>query len=700
MKFEHLFSPMQVGKVTYRNRIVSAPMAFGLIVQNPDARDFTYRKLEASAKGGNGCVIVGETDVNFTDAVRIPGFRPFDFTKPEEDPETFDAVGEYARRIKRHGAVALAELVHCGKEKVPFGPGQEAIGPIETTNLAGVRVRPMNEDDMARIARDFAVSATYMQKAGFDGVLIHGGHGFLFTQFLSPLMNTRTDSYGGSLENRARFPLQILKAVREAVGPDFLVELRIDGTDHQPGGITPEETGAFVAMAEPYITSVHVTCGIYEASVKSGTESSMFHPHGLNIDNAAIIKTYTKLPVGAVGGINSPELCEQAIAEGKIDFAILGRQMLADPEFANKARSGHEDQIRRCLRCYKCFPGSPEEGYDDLPFTSEELALYVGHCTINPLAHLPFDPDTLAPASKQETVLIVGGGAAGMQAAITACDRGQKVILAEQGPCLGGLLRFTDVDTDKPDLMNFKNLLVREVERRDIDVRLNTVITPENITSFGADGVIFATGSLPSSPGARHRARPQGHGHVRRQCQARPQDCYGGRRPGGLRGRPLPPEDRPRGHRGGAAGPAGQRVLRHVPGGPDLGDGEMRHGHAAQDPLPGDHPHRREGGKRRRRPDPGGRHRTLCPGHEERGHRPPEGRRRGRRTQDLGHRRRHPARQGGSGHPQRLSGRHRGGPLSPPPRNKSTPPAKPEGFCLSEKRQEPLFRGRCAQDEP
>ena len=216
MKFEHLFSPMQVGSKTYRNRIVSAPMAFGLIVQNPEARDFTYRKLEASAKGGNGCVIVGETDVNFVDAVRIPGFRPFDFAKPEEDMETFQAVGEYARRIKRHGAVALAELVHCGKEKVPFGPNEEAIGPIETTNLAGVKVRAMNEDDMARIAKDFAVAATYMQKAGFDGVLVHGGHGFIFTQFLSPLMNTRTDNYGGSLENRARFPLQILKAIREA----------------------------------------------------------------------------------------------------------------------------------------------------------------------------------------------------------------------------------------------------------------------------------------------------------------------------------------------------------------------------------------------------------------------------------------------------------------------------------------------------
>ena len=151
-------------------------------------------------------------------------------------------------------------------------------------------------------------------------------------------MNTRTDSYGGSLENRARFPLQILKAVREAVGPDFLVELRIDGTDHQPGGITPEETGAFVAMAEPYITSVHVTCGIYEASVKSGTESSMFHPHGLNIDNAAIIKKYTKLPVGAVGRHQLPPSCASRPLPRQDRLRILGRQMLADPRVCQQGQ--------------------------------------------------------------------------------------------------------------------------------------------------------------------------------------------------------------------------------------------------------------------------------------------------------------------------------------------------------------------------
>ncbi len=376
----------------------------------------------------------------------------------------------------------------------------------------------MNEDDMARIARDFAVSATYMQKAGFDGVLIHGGHGFLFTQFLSPLMNTRTDSYGGSLENRARFPLQILKAVREAVGPDFLVELRIDGTDHQPGGITPEETGAFVAMAEPYITSVHVTCGIYEASVKSGTESSMFHPHGLNIDNAAIIKKYTKLPVGR-GRHQLPELCEQAIAEGKIDFAILGRQMLADPEFANKAKRGHEDQIRRCLRCYKCFPGSPRRAMTTCPSPARSWP--------STWATAPSTPGPPALRSRHSGPRLQAGDRAhcgrrrsrhaGRHHRLRPGPEGHP---GRAGPRLGGLLRFTDVDTDKPDLMNFKNLLVREVERRDIDVRLNTVITPENITSFGADGVIFATGSLPSCPpvpgiGHAHKAMDMYDGNVK-----------------------------------------------------------------------------------------------------------------------------------------------------------------------------------------
>jgi hypothetical protein len=249
-------------------------------------------------------------------------------------------------------------------------------------------------------------------------------------------------------------------------------------------------------MVEDLINSVHVTCGIYDQSVKSGTESSMYHPHGLNAEDAAVVKSYTKLPVGVVGGINSPEFCEEILEKGMVDFVVLGRQMLADPEFVNKCREGRADEIRRCLRCFKCFTGSPEEGYDDLPYTSEELALYVGHCTINPLAHLPFDPDTLPAPEKAKKVLIVGCGPAGMQAAITACDRGHAVTIVEKSDKLGGLLWFTDVDVDKPDLRNFKNLLIRQVQKRNIKLMLNTEATPEFIRSFGADMVILATGSF------------------------------------------------------------------------------------------------------------------------------------------------------------------------------------------------------------
>lgn len=497
MAFTHLLSPMKVGNKVYKNRIVSAPMAFSLVAQNPMAAEVSYRKLEGPAKGGNACVILGETDVNFRDAVRIPGFKPFDFAKPEEDMATFKAVKTYADRIKKHDCIALAELVHCGKEKVPFNDQQEAIGPVDCVNSAGVPVRAMTKDDMDRIANDFAVAAVYMQKAGFDGILVHGGHGFIFTQYLSPLMNTRTDEYGGSLENRAKFPIQICKAIREAVGPDFLFELRIDGTDHQPGGITPEETGEFIRMVEQYITSVHVTCGIYEESVKSGTESSMFHEHGLNIGPASIIKKYTSLPVGAVGGINSPEQAEEAIAAGKIDMVSMGRQFFADPAFPNKAKEGHADEIRRCLRCGRCYPGPSGEHETEI-WTVKFPPL--DSCTINPYdvwpaSHHKVLPDRMPKPEASRKVLVVGGGCGGLQTAITAADRGHQVILCEKSGVLGGLINFTDHTDHKVDIRNFKDLLIRDVEKRPIEVRLNCEVTPELIKEIAPEAVVLAVGS-------------------------------------------------------------------------------------------------------------------------------------------------------------------------------------------------------------
>lgn len=495
-RFEKLFEPLEIRGYTLKNRLESAPMAFGLTALNPKIAPKSYRKLESSARGGNAVVCLGEVDVNFKDAVRIP-LPEVDFK--EKDSYAMNCVTEYAKRIHKQGAIALAELVHPGAEKVPFDETQEAIGPNDEIRN-GVKVRAMTEDDMKRICEDFKTAAIFMMNAGFDGIIVHGGHGFLLTQFLSPLYNKRTDEYNGSIENRAKFPMMILKAVREAIGEDKILELRLSGDDGQEGGITPDETGQFCHMLEDFVDMIQISVGLYYDPVHTHQSSSMFIEHGCNAWASAIIKKYTTIPVGVIGGINSPELAEEILAQGKADYIVLGRQSIADPFFAQKSLEGKEDTIRRCLRCYKCFPGSPEEGYKDLPFNTEQLAVRVGECAINPLANLQFDPFELGEAQEIKNILIVGGGVAGLQAAITAHDRGHKVTLVEKLNKLGGLLFFTDVDADKTDLMNFKNLMVNEVNKRNIVVKLNTEATSEMIKDSKVDTVIIAVGSTPITP--------------------------------------------------------------------------------------------------------------------------------------------------------------------------------------------------------
>jgi flavanone/flavanol-cleaving reductase len=497
-QYKHLFEPLKINRFNYRNRIVAAPMLFGLMFQRKEGAAAQYRKIEERARGGAAAVEIGETSINSTDAERMPMFTPVDYTR-YSGPD-FDGFKKYADLIKKHGAVALIEIFHAGGEKDPL-PGQpNPRGPTGYVRKDGVTVDEMNAGMMDKACEDFATAAAFMQKAGFDGILVHAGHGWLFSQFLSPLFNKRLDKYGGNLENRARFPIEILQRIRTRVGPDFIIETRISGRDGVPGGIEAEEVGRFCHMLEGVIDSVHISAGLYNNPVVTNQFSSMFAEHGCNTALSAIVKKYTSLPVGVVGGINSPELAEKIISDNKADFVVLARQMIADPDFPNKAQSRRETEIRKCLRCFTCFPGSPEAGYDTAPEDGTPLMTKVGSCSINPKADLPVAVDDMPKPAGSRNVLIVGGGIAGMQAAITAVDRGHKVTLVEKSDKLGGILKFTKADVNKNDLWNFLNALVHEIQIRKVNVKLNTEVNPDFVRKMKPEALILALGSSPLTP--------------------------------------------------------------------------------------------------------------------------------------------------------------------------------------------------------
>lgn len=489
-KFKNLFSPMQVGVHTYKNRIIASPIYCGTFINIPGLDFILEHAMIARAAGGCAQVTLGETPVDFAGASREP-FPPIDYGN-FNDP-TMAKMKNLVSRIKSYGAKSLIELSHCG-ESVERIPGVEyGIGPMGYVRPDGMEIYAMDEAKMQEVIEHFIIASKFMKEAGMDGVMIHAGHGWLLHQFLSSRTNQRTDGYGGSLENRARFPLSLIKAVREAMGKEFIIEIRVSGEECMEGGMEIEETVEFCKMVESYADLIHMSVGVYRNPILSGEFSTLFHKHGLNADMSEKLKKTVNVPVVVVGGINSPELAESLIAEGKCDLVALGRQLTADPEFANKARQDREEDINPCLRCFKCFPG-PLEGVE----LSEMPGIF--GCTVNPTEFF-YDLDFLNKQPEgSRNVLVIGGGIAGMQAAVTAHDRGHKVTLVEKTRELGGVLFFTDYDRHKTDLRKFKDLLIHRIRKRDIKVLLGKEVTPENIASFHADAIILAVGASPVTP--------------------------------------------------------------------------------------------------------------------------------------------------------------------------------------------------------
>ena len=482
--YPHLASPITINGTTFKNRIFGAPMSNPELDPDCHMRKEDIAFHENRASGGLASVAIGLGIVD-----------PVGRTHTKEvtlyDVMSLPSLKEASNAMHRHNCMAVMELAHGGKYAGARSHGEKGdplvLGPNDEINPEGLKVTAMTEEDIERVADCFAQGAKLAKDGGFDMVLIHGGHGWLLGQFMSPSMNHRTDRWGGSLENRMRFPLLVIEKIREAVGPHFPIEYRMSGAELVKGGYTIEEGIEMAKMLDGKVDIIHVSAGVHEdPDVFVVTHPSMFIEHGCNVYLAAEIKKHVKTPVATLGGLNDPDMMEEIIASGKADIVEIARQSICDPYFPEKAFSGNKDDITRCCRCFTCF-------YNYL--TNRTFC-----CAFNPVVGNELANKSGFPATTPKKVVVVGGGPGGMEAAITAAQRGHTVSLYEKNDRLGGQLLSEQYIPFKQDMYNFVRVLEGRLNKAGVEIHLNTALTAEQAAALNADVIITAIGAKPIVP--------------------------------------------------------------------------------------------------------------------------------------------------------------------------------------------------------
>ena len=485
-KYRRLFEPIEVAGEVFRNRLFAAPEGYykvgGDCLPGNDEAAFFERK----AMGGFASVCVGDCIVESATGTHYP------FLIRMEDPDTLPWLAAMAGAIRRHGAVASAELSHAGMyaEHVKKSGGT-LYGPVAVPDSKYGEVREMPEDMILHIIESFGNAAAWAKRCGFGMVTLHAGHGWLLSQFMSPSLNTRSDMWGGSFENRMRLTLSAIESIRRNVGSKFPIEVRMSGSECHPKGYDIDE-GIRIAKALDGIADIiHVSAGHHENhEAFMITHPSMFMPDGVNVKYAAEIKKHVKMPVATVGALTDPAMMEEILASGQADILELGRQTLADPDLPIKARAGRDDEIAKCMRCCTCFFGCG--------------AYRTPQCAINPIIGRELDEKYALPAARKKRVLVAGGGIGGMQAALTAAKMGHEVLLHEKSGELGGVLLCESGVPFKKRLSEYIKRQIMLISRERIDVKLNSPVTPESAEALAPDVIVAALGSraaVPSVPG-------------------------------------------------------------------------------------------------------------------------------------------------------------------------------------------------------
>lgn len=480
--FPHLFTPGKIGSLTLKNRIMKAPQSSGMSNMDGTVSERLVRYYRQQAAGGAGMIIV---EYAYVDDI---GAKSAHCHLGISNNEHIPGLAWLAENIREQGAVPAIQIEHCGRQK--FLGTQPICAPSaipwpKLWDQYGVQAVPhvLTIEEIQDIVHAFGDAALRAKQAGFELVEIHGAHGYLLTNFFSPTTNHRTDLYGGSLENRMRIYVEIVRDVRKKVGPDFPVTIRLSGTDYEPDGFPIEDTIELAKVLEKEgIDAFHISGGDHHTMIHQVSPMAIDVCH--NVWAAEAIKKVVHVPVIASGSITLPEYAEEIIALGKGDFVGLGRPLWADPEWPLKAMEDRPEDIRPCIRC--------NEGCLERTFFNFKAIT----CAVNPTISREGELD-LKPAAKPRKIAVVGGGPAGMEAARVCKLRGHEVTLFEEKE-LGGLLHEASVPEFKSDIRPLCKYLITQIEKLGIPVEHKKATAAD---LAGYDAVICATGSRPILPG-------------------------------------------------------------------------------------------------------------------------------------------------------------------------------------------------------
>ncbi|MEM1575289.1 MAG: FAD-dependent oxidoreductase [Nitrososphaerota archaeon] len=481
-----IFEPINIGSLEIKNRIVMPPMSTNFANEDGSVSERQIRYYEARAIGGVGLIIVEATCIESS----IGKLNPIQLCI---DNDKFIAgLNELAEAITRYGARAAIQLHHAGRRARVTNGKQPVSASDGLSTPIGLKTRALTLKEIEELIELFAKAAERAKIAGFEAIELHGAHGYLIGQFLSPLTNRRTDKYGGDINGRARFAIEIVRRIKEKLGENFPLIFRISGDEYINGGLDIEETKIISKLLEKEgVNALHISAGAYET--RHWTSAPMCIPRGHLVYLAEKIKQIVNIPVITVGRINDLYLAEDIIKNKKADLVSMGRALIADPEIINKTLNGKIENIRRCIACNRCLSRLDEK-------------LHIS-CTVNPIAGKEYKI-RVKKASKPKKVLIIGGGPAGMEAARIAAIRGHEVILYEEKDKLGGQLILATIPPHKEEMKSILEYYTQELSKLEIEIKIGRKATLKDIEKISPEIIILATGAkpiIPSIPGIKNK---------------------------------------------------------------------------------------------------------------------------------------------------------------------------------------------------